>query len=78
MPVRLRPPIEGSEWFGERLSELCELIERRGLDTAGVNMASQNAIALSSTKGVGQDFVRYPVEGFVEFLVTTAARGKLR
>jgi hypothetical protein len=57
----------------EGSAEVGELIERGGVDTAGIEVAYDKAIAFSPSEGVGQHFVRDAIQGVVEFLVSATS-----
>jgi hypothetical protein len=72
-PVGLAPSFESGEGFGEGLTELGQLVEGGGVDAAGIEVACNQSVALGSSEGVGQHFVRDAVEGIIEFLVAATA-----
>jgi hypothetical protein len=51
------------------MAKIGELVEGGGVDPAGIEVTCDKAVAFGSSKGVGQHFVRNPIEGIIEFLV---------
>jgi hypothetical protein len=69
-PVAVNPSFEDGQRFGEGPGECGQLIQRGGLNAAGVEVANDKSVAFGSSKRVGQHLMGYTVESPVEVLVT--------
>jgi hypothetical protein len=56
-PVRSGPSDERGKWFIERVAEIGEPVEGRGLNAPGVHMAHDHSVAIGSSKRVSKDLV---------------------
>jgi hypothetical protein len=72
-PIGIDPSFERGERFVEGLAEFGELVEGGSVDSAGVEVTHDKAVAFGSSEGVGEYFVRDTVQGLIEFLVAATA-----
>lgn len=57
MPVRGGPPVERGKWFIERVAEIGEPVEGRGLNAPGVHKAHDQSVSFGSSERVSKDLV---------------------
>jgi hypothetical protein len=75
-PVGLAPSLECGKGFLERSAEVGELVEGRGVDTAGIEEAHYQSVAFGSPESLGEHFARDAVKGIIELLVSATAAQK--
>jgi hypothetical protein len=57
MPVRGGPSVERGKWSIERVTEIGEPVERRGLNAPGVYMAHDQSVSFGSSQRVSKHLV---------------------
>jgi hypothetical protein len=77
LPVQVGPRVESSQWLVERTTQLGQLVERRRLGSAGIELPSNETVAFSPPQRVGEDLVGDPLKRTLELLVAATAIGEL-
>jgi len=76
-PARIGPSVERTERLIEGTAEIRELVQRRCLDPPGIEVATDQPVALRAPQRVGEDLVGDPVQGVMDVPVAPTAIGKL-
>ena len=76
-PARIGPSVERTERLIEGTAEIRELVQRRGLDPRGIEVATDQPVPLRAPQRVGEDLVGDPVQGVMDVPVAPTAIGKL-
>ena len=76
-PARIGPSVERTERLIEGTAEIRELVQRRGLDPRGIEVATDQPVPLRAPQSVGEDLVGDPVQGVMDVPVAPTAIGKL-
>ena len=76
-PARIGPSVERTERLIEGTAEIRELVQSRGLDPPGIEVATDQPVPFRAPQRVGEDLVGDPVQGVMDVAVAPTAYPEL-